>query len=171
MQEEPGVSVFVILSAPLDHDLCLHHPPKKTPLNVLVFSQACDVVDKAQHKGQHSSSPRSNTLGNVSGDIVTFSNTAHPSIPPSSHRWSIHHTDSVFDLPFTLSLVGFRGGGGWDYRIWKETEVAHKLCWTPLCSSAHLFIGSSAFKLWAMLGTQLLFVQPCTNMPGVVSAS
>lgn len=125
MQEELGVSVFVILSAHLEHDLCLHRPPKKPTecSHSHPLSQACDVRDKTELKGQHSASPRSNTWGNVSGDIVTFSNTAHFSTPPSSHGWSIHHTDRAFDLTFALSWAIFNRGGGWDQRIWTETEV------------------------------------------------
>lgn len=139
------------LSAHMEHDLCPPLPNTKCP-HIHPLSQPCDVRDKTELKDQHSKSPRSNTWGYVSRDIVTFSSTAHSSIPPFSHCWSIHHSDRLFDLTFALSWALLAEGEA-DTRVYgKKQKVKvqrYKVCWSQLNSSTHLLIGSGAFTMWA----------------------
>lgn len=104
--------------------LPLPHPPTPPPNtqcpHIHPLSQPCDVGDKTELKDQRSKSPRSNTWGYVSGDIVTFTSTAHSSIPPFSHCWSIHHSDRLFN--FCSELSGLSTGGGWRQSPRKGTE-------------------------------------------------
>lgn len=98
-------SMWVTFSAGIEQKLCLciSAPPfPNTECPHIHPTMWCR--DKTELKDQHSESPRSNTGGHVSGDMVTFSGGAHVSIPPLSHRWSIHHADRLLDL--TSALTG-----------------------------------------------------------------
>lgn len=114
------------------HDLCLYPPNTECP-HIHPPSQPCDVRDKTELKDQHSKSPRSNTRGYVSGDTVTFPNTARSSIAPFSHHWSIHHSDRLFDLTFALSRAVLAEGDV-DTTVYgkKQKEKVHKVCWSQL---------------------------------------
>lgn len=109
-------------------------PPSSTQkilLNVLTFIHSANHV---MPETRHSSKVNAPIL---QGQIlkVTFQGTlwpfpTQPTSPPSSHRWSIHHTDRMLDLTFALSWAFFSGGGAWDRRTRNEAEgKAHKLCW------------------------------------------